>query len=81
MRLREYIGRMSKALWRLSYINHPRHAEYCHARFSLGGRGREVTESVAVERLRVRAGRAESRQAWLRLSLQVQAIDPRRQPP
>jgi hypothetical protein len=48
--------------------------------FSLGGGGREVARSVAVERLRVRARWAKSRRmgAWFRLSLQVQANDPRR---
>ena len=55
--------------------------ENCSVRrsFSLGGPGRGVSRSVAVERLRVRADRADrGDETWFRLSLQVQAIDPRR---
>jgi hypothetical protein len=57
------ICRMSKAPWwpRL-YQTILGTQNTVRPRFSLGGPGREVTKSVAVERLRLRAGPAKSRQ-------------------
>jgi hypothetical protein len=77
------ICRMSKALWRLRLYQPSSACRILSGQFQpgrAGHAGNGICGSGAVARPG-RPGRVEADEAWLRLSLQVQAIDPRRQPP